>query len=29
MKDERMFWLEDLTQADAARVGRKCANLES
>ena len=22
-----MFWLEDLTQADAARVGRKCANL--
>lgn len=22
-----MFWLEDLTQADAKRVGRKCANL--
>lgn len=22
-----MFWLEDLTQADAGRVGRKCANL--
>jgi pyruvate, water dikinase len=22
-----MFWLEDLTQADARRVGRKCANL--
>ena len=27
MKDERIFWLEELAQSDAARVGRKCANL--
>jgi pyruvate,water dikinase len=27
MSDEWVFWLEDLTQNDAARVGRKCANL--
>jgi pyruvate, water dikinase len=27
MTTEWMVWLEDLTQADAPRVGRKCANL--
>jgi phosphoenolpyruvate synthase/pyruvate phosphate dikinase len=27
MSGERVFWLDDLTQGDAARVGRKCANL--
>jgi phosphoenolpyruvate synthase/pyruvate phosphate dikinase len=27
MTGEWVFWLEDLTQNDAARVGRKCANL--
>ncbi len=27
MTDEWIFWLEDLTRADASRVGRKCANL--
>jgi pyruvate,water dikinase len=27
MTADWIFWLEDLTQGDAARVGRKCANL--
>ncbi len=27
MTGERIFWLEDLTEADGGTVGRKCANL--